>query len=107
MLPIDANVLMDLIDIICGSLILRRNNGNLHNVTLPLSVFNNLVRVVKIDLHVKPSNISAEINAFLLSLKYLLNSFVTHQQRLGRQFLKNFRLVGYSTDQSTTRSSPP
>ena len=86
MLPIDANVLMDLIDIICGFLILLRKNGNLHNVTLPLSTFNNLVNIVKIDLDVKPSNITAETNVFLSSLKYLLTAFDAHQQRLGRQY---------------------
>jgi len=84
-LPVDATVLMDLIDIICGSLILLRKHGDLHNITLPLSTFNNLLHILKINLGVKPNDPNAETNAFLLSLKCLLDNFVTHQQRLGRQ----------------------
>jgi hypothetical protein len=39
LLPIDANVLCDIIDYFCGATILFRKNFDLHNVTLPRSWF--------------------------------------------------------------------
>jgi hypothetical protein len=39
LLPIDANVLCDIIDYFCGATILVRKDFDLHNVTLPRSWF--------------------------------------------------------------------
>lgn len=47
MLPIDVLVLCDVIDYLCGSVILVRVKYSLHNVTLPRSWFINLLRRLK------------------------------------------------------------
>jgi hypothetical protein len=47
MLPIDVIVLCDVIDYLCGSVILVRVNYSLHNTTLPRSWFINLLRRLK------------------------------------------------------------
>ena len=43
LLPIDANVLCDIIDYFCGATILVRKDFELHNVTLPRSWFISLL----------------------------------------------------------------
>jgi hypothetical protein len=47
MLPIDVRVLCDVIDYLCGSVILVRVKYSLHNMTLPRSWFINLLRRLK------------------------------------------------------------
>lgn len=84
MLPIDANTIFDLIDVVCGSIIFLRSQGNLHNITLPLSFFNNLLRIVKLDLNLKLLNINLAIYTFISSLKLLLEIFVVRPQQLGK-----------------------
>jgi len=87
MLPIDANTLFDLIDVVCGSIIFIRSQGNVHNITLPLSFFNNLLRIINIDLNLKLLNINLAIYTFISSLKLLLENFVARHQQLGKLLL--------------------
>jgi hypothetical protein len=47
MLPIDILVLCDVVDYLCGSVILVRVKYSLHNMTLPRSWFINLLRRLK------------------------------------------------------------
>ena len=84
MLPIDANTIFDLIDVVCGSIIFIRSQGDLHNITLPLSFFNNLLQIVKLDLNLKVLNINSAIYTFISSLKLLLGNFVVRPQQLGK-----------------------
>jgi len=84
MLPIDANTIFDLIDVVCGSIIFIRSQGNLHNITLPLSFFNNLLQIVKLDLNLKVPDINLAIYTFISSLKLLLENFVVRPQQLGK-----------------------
>jgi len=87
MLPIDANTIFDLIDVVCGSIIFIRSQGNLHNITLPLSFFNNLLRIIKLDLNLKVLNINLAIYTFISSLKLLLENFVVRPQQLGKSLI--------------------
>ena len=47
MLPIDITTLCEVIDYLCGSVILARANFSLHNMTLPRSWFITLLRRLK------------------------------------------------------------
>ncbi|KAF9524672.1 hypothetical protein CPB83DRAFT_909779 [Crepidotus variabilis] len=84
-LPIDAHVLCDLIENVAGSIILLRKNGNLHNITLPLSWLNGLLRMTKLDLGVKsPFDYAFQIQILIRELHLLLERFATRQQLLGK-----------------------
>lgn len=86
MLPIDANVLCDLIETMCGSLILIRKSSSFHNITLPLSWLNSLLHHNKLDLSVKILGINPMVNTLVTCLQQLIKSLHTGQQQLGRQF---------------------
>lgn len=86
-LPIDANTIFDLIDIICGSLILLRRNGILHNVTLPLSQLKNLLLIIKLDTGMKLLNINTLIDMFTTLCKQLIETFVVRPQHLSNDLI--------------------
>ena len=71
LLPIDANVLCDIIDYLCGATILVRKNFILHNVTLPRSWFITLLPNWKNDSR-SNNNIDPLVAILIKSLGQLL-----------------------------------
>ena len=71
LLPIDANVLCDIIDYLCGATILVRKNFILHNVTLPRSWFITLLPNWKNDSR-SNNDIDALVAILIKSLGQLL-----------------------------------
>ena len=72
LLPIDANVLCDIIDYLCGATILDRKNLNLHNVTLPRSWFITLLPNWKNDSR-SNNDIDSSVAILIKSLGQLLD----------------------------------
>ena len=72
LLPIDANVLCDIIDYFCGAAILVHKNFDLHNVTLPRSWFIALLPSWKNDLR-SNNDIVASVDILVNLLGQLLN----------------------------------
>jgi hypothetical protein len=75
LLPIDVNVLCDIIDYLCGAAILVRKNLDLHNVTLPRSWFIALLPNLKND--------SRSNNGIDTSVIILINSLGQLLDRMG------------------------
>lgn len=72
MLPIDASMLCDLVEYLCGSIVLVRANGAFHNVDLPLS----WLRVLFPKLEPDPKLKRADIDQTLVKLVRTLAQFV-------------------------------
>jgi hypothetical protein len=72
LLPIDVNVLCDIIDYLCGATILVRKNFNLHNVTLPRSWFITLLPNWKNDSR-SNNDIDVSVAILIKSLGKLLD----------------------------------
>jgi hypothetical protein len=70
MLPVDVLVLCDVIDYLCGSVILVRVKYSLHNVTLPRSWFINLLRRLKRETQGVETN---HLNYLIGSIQQLLD----------------------------------
>lgn len=71
-LPIDINVLCDIIDYLCGAAILVLKDFILHNVTLPLSWFIALLPNLKHDPRSR-NDIRAFVDMLVKSLGQLLD----------------------------------
>ena len=69
MLPIDILALCDVIDYLCGSVILVRVKYSLHNVTLPRSWIINLLRRLKRETQGVKTDI---LNYLIGSIQHLL-----------------------------------
>jgi hypothetical protein len=74
MLPIDVTTLCEVIDYLCGSIILVRANFYLHNMTLPRSWFITLLRRLK--------NIMKGAKTDFLNLQILIGSIAKLLDRL-------------------------
>lgn len=72
LLLIDINVLCDIIDYLCGMVILVLKNFNLHNTTLPRSWFITLLPNLRNDLK-SNIDIRTSVNVLIQSLGQLLD----------------------------------
>lgn len=73
LLPIDINVLCDIIDHLCAAAILVLKNFNLHNVTLPRSWFIALLPNLKNESRFNNDDIRASVDVLIKSLGQLLD----------------------------------
>jgi len=70
-----------MIDVVSGSIILNRKS--FHNVTLPLSWLNGLLRIMKLDLNVKAQDIVSMARIFVKDLGKLIENLQTGDPQLG------------------------
>ena len=80
LLPIDIHVLCDIIDYLCGAVILVLKNFFLHNVTLPWNWFIALLPNLKNDPKLN-IDIRTSVNVLIKSLGQLLD-----RMHLGKEF---------------------
>ena len=85
MLPIDVLVLCDVIDYLCGSVILVRVKYSLHNVTLPRSWFINLLRRLKRETQGIETN---RLSYLISSIQQLLDRLQAGTATGGLQWLQ-------------------
>ncbi|KAF8974058.1 hypothetical protein BDZ97DRAFT_421872 [Flammula alnicola] len=97
MLPIDANVLCQTIDFLCGSIILVRRNFVLHNISLPRSWLKSLLQAVNLADVKWKVDVGQQINVFVASLRKLVDSLYMGKQQLAHLLVEKsdlFNLVG-------------
>ncbi|CAA7264670.1 unnamed protein product [Cyclocybe aegerita] len=96
-IPIDANAIFHLIDVTCGLIVLIRRKLDLHNITMPRSWLDMLLR--NIDLKANVSDIPmALIIVFVASLGQLMLNLHNGQQQLCALLVENkdlFTLSGH------------
>ncbi|KAF8895020.1 hypothetical protein CPB84DRAFT_1782432 [Gymnopilus junonius] len=83
MLTLDAIALCELIDYLCGSIILIRNKLALHNVTLPLSWLKNLLHRVNLDPKANEKDFNPTLDILVTVLRQLIDSMYMGKNEIG------------------------
>lgn len=91
MLPLDAIALCEMIEYLCGSIILIRNKLALHNVSLPLSWLKNLLPGVDSDPKASAKDINPTLDTLVTVLRQLIGSMYMGKNEIGKKCSQQFK----------------